>query len=436
MARKDSWIDPGNILKPGWREMFYKRFVEDDKTVVQKVRGLKMQTPVPVATDPAPQAAPAQAAPPPSPTTTWNPLPKMGEVPHADPSLASRARPDLASAAERHQGFSGAYGDAKASNKTLRQHQKGSLNVVFHGHMDSGHQYIAKPQGGIAARDRKKIDPETLMALQGEAPDNAHRHNATYELMAAMGAHHMAVPGMATNMHGRHQFKGPDPDEHDDESKRLTMAAHHASSPAHVQEFVPGAIDAGHASKDQLDKVDSEHRLHGIVSHLLMGNQDAHPGNVLIHPAGHPVLIDHDQTLATQQADVNRQNFGKDAYRSAFSPGSVLDYQAKLPKDSTGKMIPVGTNFPPRMAETLSRAAEGYFTKGPGSLGLSAADGEALQRNARMLLSHGLEGTLERRHDMDADDNAKQAQKQAALNAMNAAPAEAPAAPKPRKRGR
>lgn len=432
MTAKDSWIDTNSLLKPGrLLEIIAKR--PEPKTVVQKVGGLKLGAPV--APLDAPARATAAVAPPPSPTLTWNPIPKMAEIPHAEPSLASRARPDLPSAAERHQAFTQAYAHPEASNKELKQHQKGSLNIVFRGLMNSGHQYIAKPQGGIAARDREKMDPETLMALQGEAPNNANRHNATYDLMAAMGAHHMVVPGMATNMHGRHQIKGPDPGPEDDDQKRLTMVSQHASTPAHVQEFVPGTIDAGHASKQQLDKVDAEHRLHGMVSHLLLGNQDAHPGNVLLHPSGHPVLIDHDQTLASQQGGVNKQNFGKEAYRSAFSPGSILDYQAKMPKDATGQMIPVGTNYPPRMKETLQRAAEGYFSKGPGSLGLSAADAEALQRNAHMLLSHGLEGTLDRRHDMDAADNALQAQKQAALDAMDAAPSpEAKAAPKPRRK--
>jgi hypothetical protein len=445
MSNKKSWIDTNRLLQPDYlRDIFSKKISEDDKTVVQKVRGLKMQTPVaapppeqaPAQAPAAPPAAPQQAAaPPPSPSLTWNPIPKMGEIPHSKPSLASRARPDLPSAAERHQGFVGAYSDPQAANKSLRQHKKGSLNVVFHGQMDSGHQYIAKPHGGIAHRDRETLDPETLQALQKEAPDNASRHDATYELMSHMGAHHMVVPGIATNMHGRHQFKGPDPDENDSDQKRLTMASAHAGQPAHVQEFVPGAVDAGHATPEQLDKVDAEHRLHGMVANLLMGSQDAHSGNVLIHPAGHPVMIDHDQTLATQQAGVNKQNLGKDAFRSAFSPGSPLDYQAKLPKDANGKVIPVGTNFPPRMMETLQRAAEGYYSKGPGKLGLSPADAEALQKNAHQLLAYGLEGVLERRHDMDAEDNALQAKKQAANDALDAQARPAtPSGRKPRKR--
>ena len=83
-------------------------------------------------------------------------------------------------------------------------------------------------------------------------------------------------------------------------------------------------------------------------------------------------------------------------------------------------MIPVGTNYPPRMAETLRRAAEGYYSSGSGKLGLSAPDNAALQKNARELLSYGLEGVLSRRHDIDASNNAIEAQKQAENDAINA----------------
>jgi hypothetical protein len=252
--------------------------------------------------------------------------------------------------------------------------------------------------------------------------------------MSAMGAHHMVVPGMTTNMHGRHQFKGPDPGPEDDDRKRLTMAAHHAGGLAHVQEFVPGAVNVNHATPEQLAKVDPEHRLHGMIGHLLFGAQDAHGGNVMLHPSGHPVMIDHDLTLGSPQADATKAKYGKDSFMSVFSPGSPLDYQANLPKDEKGQVIPVGTNFPPRMKETLSRVAEGYYSQGPGKLDMSPKDLAALQLNARQLLTHGLEGTLERKHDMGTELNARLVQKQA-LNAQVDAAQPAPApAKKPRKR--
>jgi hypothetical protein len=360
-------------------------------------------------------------------------MPRRSEVAHDEPSLASRTRPDLGSPDERHRAFHDAYHDKNARNKTLRQHNKGSLNVVFHGNMESGHQYIAKPHEGIGHRDLDHLDQNTLQSLKAEAPDFGRRHDAKYELMSAMGAHHMVVPGVTTNMHGRHQFKGPDPDEGDDPRKRLTMAAHHANGLAHVQEFVPGAVNVNHATPEQLAKVDHEHRLHGVISHLLFGAQDGHGGNVMIHPAGHPVLIDHDLTLGTPQAAMTKQKYGKDAFLSVFSPGSPLDYQATLPKDSAGQVIPVGTNFPPRMRETLERAAEGYFAK---NLDLSPADHAELQKNARQLLSYGLEGTLERKHDMGSELNGRLAQKQALnaqVDAAQPAPAKAPVKKRRRK---
>jgi hypothetical protein len=441
MASRKSWMNTAELLKSdGLRKLFPRLVFEDDKTQVLGRVGqgvsvadkMEPDTGAPRTPVDAPAAAPKPAPPP--HVAKWTPMPRRSEVAHDEPSLASRVRPDLGSPDERHQSFLNAYHDKNAVNKTLRQHNKGSLNVVFHGNLESGHQYIAKPHEGIGHRDLDQLDPHTLASLRAEAPDFGRRHDAKYELMSAMGAHHMVVPGVTTNMHGRHQFKGPDPDDDDDYRKRLTMAAHHANGLAHVQEFVPGAVNVNHATPEQLDTVDHEHRLHGIVSHLLFGAQDGHGGNVMIHPAGHPVLIDHDLTLGTPQAALTKEKYGKDAFMSVFSPGGPLDYQAKLPKDSSGQVIPVGTNFPPRMRETLERAAEGYFA----DLDLSPADHAELQKNARQLLSYGLEGTLERKHDMGAELNARLAQKQALnaqVDAVQAAPVPAPAK-KPRGRKR
>jgi hypothetical protein len=428
MAR--SWIDTRTLLDSGLRKLFSEAITEvaTDKTAVLPVPQPGVQAPIapaePITPDASPASEPAQTpAPRPAPTPfrAWEPHPRMSELKHDEPSLASRARPDLPPPDVRHKNFSAAYTDQKASNKSLRRHNGGSANVVFHGQLASGHAYIAKPHEGIGHRDRfhpdetKRLNDQTFNELKNEAPHHAARHDATYELMSAMGAHHMVTPGMHANMHQRHQFKGPDPDEFDSDEKRLTMAAHHAGGLAHVQEFVADAKPVHQSSPEELDAVDAEHRLHGIVSHLLMGNGDGHTANVMVHKSGHPVLIDHDNTLASSVVRGYKEHFGKDSIRSVFAPGGPLDYQAKMPKDASGQVTPVGTNFPPRMKEVLQRAAEGYYDSGPGALSLSPEDKAELKKNARHLLSYGLEGTLERRHDIDAEARAKKAEKAARL---------------------
>lgn len=439
MSARKSWLSPADLLKPGRLAALMPRWVsEGDKTSVlpvpepAPVLGAKtavLPAPAPglASRDIEPDNGPARTAPDqpwtPSPSkksydVEFTPMPKRSEVAHDEPSLASRTRPDLGSPDDRHKTFLNAYHEKNALNKSIK-HKKGSLNAVFHGEMYNGHQYIAKPHEGIGAGHLDRLDANTLQSLKAEAPDFGRRHDAAFELMSAMGAHHMVVPGATTNMHGRHQFSGPDPDDDDSPSKRLMMPTSHAGGLAHVQEYVPGAVNVNHATPEQLGNVDSEHRLHGIISHLLFGAQDGHGGNVMIHPAGHPVMIDHDLTMGSPQADLTKAKYGKDSFMSVFSPGSQLDYQAKLPKDEKGQVIPVGNNFPPRMKETLERAAEGYYGKGHGSLGLSPADHDALQKNARHLLSYGLEGTLERRHDMGSELNDHMAKKQALNAALN-----------------
>lgn len=428
-----SWVDTAVLLRPGMAAKLLSEVSADKTAVLPGQVQLNPVQPAGARTDVLPvQAAPPQATPAPAPAAPvqmvapprppkFQAVPRMAELPGDEPSLASRARPDLPSAAERHKNFVTSYNDPSAVNKSLRQHGRGSLNVVFHGQMANGTNYIAKPHEGIGHRERfhpnesMRMDDATFQQLRNEAPANAQRHDATYDLMSAMGAHHMVAPGMQANMHGAHQFKGAMPDETDSDEKRLTMAKHHAGGLAHVQEFIPDTKPANQASPEELDKVDAEHRLHGLVGHLLMGNGDAHSNNVLLHKSGHPVLIDHDITLGSSQAQAYKQHFGKDAIRSVFAPGGMLDYQSKMPKDANGQVIPVGTNFPPRMAEVLNRAAEGYYDKGPGALNLPPQDLAALKKNARDLLSYGLEGTLERRHDIDAAARAAKAEKAARL---------------------
>lgn len=428
-----SWISPKMLSRRKIAEILAEAVTEvaADKTAVLPGQAPSPQGSIAPAADPGIQGHPPEGTPqvvrstPASAQSTpfkpWEPYPRNQELPSNEPSLASRTRPDLPDPSTRREQFINAYSDPSAVNQSLDRKNSGSLNVVFHGQIANGQGYIAKPHEGIGHRERfnpneaERMNDQTFQDLKKEAPDNANRHDATYELMSAMGAQHMVTPGMQANMHLRHQFKGEDPSETDTDEKRLTMASHHAGGPAHVQEFVSDAKPLNQSSPEELNNVDAEHRLHGMVSHLLFGNGDGHSGNVMLHQSGHPVLIDHDITLGSSQGQRYKEYFGKDAIRSVFAPGAQLDYQTKLPKDEQGKAIPVGTNYPPRMKEVLQRVAEGYYDSGPGALNLSSADKAALKKNARELLSHGLEGTLERRHDIGAGIRAEKEQKLAAL---------------------
>jgi hypothetical protein len=419
MSKNKFWIEAKDLIIPQKINQILSSMIEDDAKTVA-LRAPKSSPPQDDKTAQLPIGAPAPQPPAPLAAVKWAPVPKMGEIQSSEPSLASRARPDLATAADRSNSFSSSYHDPKAFSKSLRNF-KGSSNIVFHGEMANGDKYVAKPHEGIAHQHRfdpgpgnSPLDDESHRILKSEAPDSAKRHDATYSIMAAMGAHHMVTPGMQTNMHARHQFGGPDADENDSPAKRLTMASANAGGVAHVQQFVKDAQTVNGSSKEELDKVDAEHRLHGMVAHLLFGNGDGHSGNVMLHKSGHPVLIDHDITLSSAQARGYKDYFGKESIRSVFAPKGPLDYQSKLDKDSQGNMIPVGTNFPPRMKETLQRIADGYYSaSGDGNLGLSRDDHSELKKNAMSLLQHGVEGTLDRRHDIDAEARAKKAAKAA-----------------------
>jgi len=422
MTCKKSWISVDELFGRNAGDLFKLIFEEDDVTPKINTKNLRVGRPRPQPADVG-QAVPAPEAPKVERPKQWNAIPAMGEIGHSEASLASRARPDLPSASDRHTSFTSSYHDKDAVNKTLH-HIKGSSNVVFHGTLNNGAKYISKPHEGVAhqprfdpgeeldtagkPQPREPLGAASFKILKDELPDAAKRHDATYSIMAAMGAHHMVTPGMQTNVHARHQISGSDPQESDSEAKRLTMPTYHAGSPTHVQQFIDDAKTVRASSKEELNNVDLDHRLHGLVAHVLFGNGDGHANNVMIHKSGHPVLIDHDITLGSAQARGYKEHFGKEAVRSVFTPGGRLDYQAKLDKDESGNMIPIGSNFPPRMKETLQRIADGYFSdKGEGNLSLSDDDNRELQRNASALLRHGLEGTLERRHDMDAEFNAK-----------------------------
>lgn len=314
------------------------------------------------------------------------------------PTLSERTRADLGKAHERHEAFHAGYHDEKGKLAQVRHLQGRSANQNFHGSMVGGHSFISKPHAS-AADDH---EPEHWGA----------RHEATYSLAAMMGAGHMALPGFESKFHGHDQIpdKVPHPDERDlahepepgeknQTPKRLTMPRFHAGNPTHVVQHEPNHVTVGDATDEQLAGVDHEHRLHGMVMHLLQSNGDGHEDNVMIHGSGHPILIDHDLGFASENTKGLRQKHEKTAIRSVFSPGGKLDFTKTAPKGEDGKPTPVGKNFPERMKKTLEfLALGGHSEEGEHNMGLSPDDAKELMNNARDLLKHGLEGTIERRH--------------------------------------
>jgi hypothetical protein len=270
--------------------------------------------------------------------------------------------------------------------------------------MHGGSSFISKPHESAAEHH----EPEHW----------GKRHEATYALAAAMGAHHMVLPGFESKFHDHDQMDKADrsPVHPDDEDlahegdfdkegkqvgppKRLTMARFHAGKKTHVVQHEPNHTIVGDATEEQLAGVDHDHRLHGMVMHLLQSNGDGHEDNVMIHGSGHPILIDHDLSFSSAHTQGGKQKHGKTVVRSVFSPGGKLDYTANAPKGKDGKAVPVGTEFPERIKKTLEWVADGgHSTKGKQHMGLSDEDAAELRQNAMELLEHGLEGTLERRH--------------------------------------
>jgi len=321
----------------------------------------------------------------------------MGEYHHDEPSLATKTRPDLGTAADRHKAFKEGYHDKDHHAERMR-HRRGSSSIVFHKKMSNGHESIVKPLEGAGGGRRAVGIPDDGSFHE---PDRwSSRHQAKYNVMAAMGAHHMVVPGMAANVHKRDRLHNRilDPAVEDGDHDQLNFAGHtkahsmgayYAGKNAHVMEFAGNTRPMHQLDESELDSVDYEHRLHGVVSHMLFGNGDGHEGNILIHDSGHPVLIDHDLTLGSHQGKMFKEAHGKKTIRSQFAPGGLLDYQAKMPKDITT----VGSNYPPRMMATLKSIAEGTFEHG-----LSESDATVLREHAQELLSKGLEGALEDRH--------------------------------------
>lgn len=316
----------------------------------------------------------------PSPPAVLQPAAKIPKIrdPHADvdhppskheafghetPSLRERARPNMIPFDERHEDFHQRYHAKGASLKKI-EHLPGSANSVFHGKMDDDTQYIMKPHGGAAG---------------GFAPEDwGKRHGAVVRLMSHMGAEHMVTPGMNSAAHASDMIPGSHP------SKELAggRSAHsHAGGKAFITEFASNTVKTGRATSAQLDGVDGEHRLMGIVAHLMTHNSDGHGGNVLIDEEhGHPVIIDHDLTMALGEK--------RGEIRSVFLPGGLLDYQAKLGK--------VGKNFPHRIKKTLEWLSGGGHYHEEMGLDVERKDGDLMQRMASNMLNHGLEGALKR----------------------------------------
>jgi len=296
-----------------------------------------------------------------------HPPSKHAAFEHTTPSLKERTRPDVVPLDERHQDFHERY-HAKGATLGEINHLPGSINTVFHGKMDDGTQYIMKPHGAGVQEWKPK--------------EWGKRHNAVAQLLAHMGADHMVTPAMDAKGHDSAMIPAGHPSKED----KLHRSAHsHAGQDAFVTEFMPNTVKAGRATATQHSDVDGDHRLIGMITHLVSHNGDGHSGNVLIDKEhGHPVLIDHDLSMSSAVRD------GR--VRSVFAPGGMLDYQAK-----TGR---IGTKFPPRVKKTLEWLAGGGHYHKEAGLGVSDQDGKVMQVMAEKLLKHGLEKTLKGLRDL------------------------------------
>jgi hypothetical protein len=250
----------------------------------------------------------------------------------------------------------------------------GAANHVLHLDAEDGHSYVVKPHATAAAHH----EPDKWAA----------RNHAAAAVLEAMGVGHMGVEGF----HGDHD-----------------------GSPAQVYGFAGDTIRATDATESELARVDGLHRVHGLIHHVLFSNSDGHHGNVLIHAKTmHPILIDNDLSLASEQTKIRRDpntykenRDGRTAVRSVFAPGEDLDYRRGRHVDpATGEVRElgeIGTDFEalsPRLHKTLVWLAAGGHAahENEGGLGLDPEDAMELQKNARDLLAHGLEQTLARRH--------------------------------------
>ena len=248
----------------------------------------------------------------------------------------------------------------------------GGANSIYKAQSNNGTEYMIKPHG---------------TAANGHEPEQwAPRNTAANRLLDRMNASHMGVHGFGANF-----------------PKTPGVGVQHSGRPAHVTVLDKDVVTAGRATDAELNNISGEHRLTGLVHHVLTSNPDGHHGNVLINKKhNHPVHIDHDIAFNSvggayhsQPTDKNPE--GKRAVMSVYNPGEDLDYTKGMMTDPvTGEKRqagPVGTNFPPHIAQTLHDAAAGRMSDG-----LSAADHDELVNNAKDLLHHGLEGTMARRY--------------------------------------
>jgi hypothetical protein len=279
---------------------------------------------------------------------------------HDTPSLKERTRPDVIPFDERHKDFHDRYHAKGASLKEMEA-VHGSMNGVFRGKMDDDTEYVSKPHGAGHA----SFEPHNW----------GKRHGAVARILSHMGADHMIAPGMELKGHASEMMpaghgEGYGPSAHE-----------HAGQKTFIGEWVPNSVKAGRAEQHEKDAVDGDHRLMGVVTHLLTYNSDGHGGNVMIDKEhGHPVFIDQDLSM---HLGVKRGKQGLGGVRSIFGPEGAYDYQAKLGK--------VGNKFPPRMKKTLEWLAGGGHNHPDMHLGVDDKDSNVLQGMAKALLKHGVE---------------------------------------------
>jgi hypothetical protein len=297
--------------------------------------------------------------------------------PHTEPALdASHIHPQV-----RKDTLHAAYHDDKQHVKQMAPVGIGSLNNVFRGEMSGGQKFISKPHEDLS------IDPDRWHG----------RHEAQYRILGHMGASHMSPAGIDTKVHDlsklpTHTHPG---NEAEDPAK---LGGSHAGNRALVTSHVEGR-NLTDTHPNDIANIDADHRLHGLVSHILMGNNDGHSGNVMVSKdkegKPYPVLIDQDLALNSGHDKVpwdgtDFKNGKEKSLNSVFAPGRALDY--------TQKMGEVGTNFPHRMKKTLEwLASGGHRHPEHGIKELHPDDAVELQNNASTLLKHGLEGTLAKR---------------------------------------
>ena len=299
-------------------------------------------------------------------TDVDHPPGKWDAFEHDTPSLQSQARPDMIPHDERHSDFSDRYsakGGKLSSMKYLGSHGQKSSSHVFQGKMDDDTHFIAKPH-------------EHPWGERGAQPEEwERRHNGVARLMSHMGAGHMISPAHTATIHGKDAIPGDHPSV---DAAGNKSAHHHSGNKAFVTEFAPNTVNM-HEGHAVAHKVDGDHRLMGFITHLLTVNSDGHQGNVLIDKdKGHPTLIDHDlsMSLGVRRGEI----------RSQFMPGGPYDYQEKMGK--------IGKKYPPRVQKTLEWLVGGGHHHKEAGLDLHADDKKVLSDQAKLMLDHGLEGSI------------------------------------------